>query len=85
MYAAINIITIEKVIKEFGNSNFSNFKTKLSESLVDVLVPIGKEMDKLLKDYKYLDSVIKKGAMDAKKIAKPIISEVYEKLGLLKT
>ena len=85
IYAAINNSTIEKVLKEFGNSEFSNFKKKLSDSLISVLEPISIEMKKLIKDKDYLDSVIKDGRDKAQKIAKPVISEVYENLGLLKT
>ena len=85
IYAAINNSTIEKVLKEFGNSKFSNFKKKLSNSLISALEPISIEMKKLIKDKDYLDSVIKDGRDQAQKIAKPVISEVYENLGLLKT
>ena len=42
-------------------------------------------MNKLLKDQKYLDSVISEGVESASKIARPIIDEVYQSIGLLKT
>ena len=85
IYAALNDSTPEKVLKEFGNLEFSNFKNKLAESLIGIIEPIGKEMKNLLQDERYLDSIIKMGRDKAQKIAKPVISEVYENLGLLKT
>ena len=81
----INDIKIEDVIKKYGGSEFSNFKIQLSENLINVISPIGNEMNKLLKDQKYLDSVISEGVESASKIARPIIDEVYQSIGLLKT
>ena len=85
IYATINGISIEKVIEEYANVEFSSFKKKLSESLISVLVPINLEMKKLLSDYKNLDLIISKGASKASSIAKPVIKEVYKKIGLLQT
>ena len=85
IYAAINDIKIEDVIKKYGGTEFSNFKIQLSESLINTISPIGNEMNKLLKDQKYLDSVISEGVESASKIARPIIDEVYQSIGLLKT
>ena len=49
IYASINNIKIEKVLKEFGGKNFSTFKSKLSESIIEKICPIGKEIKKIVK------------------------------------
>ena len=85
IYAAINNIDNKKVISEFGNKDFSFFKKQLAESLVNVLQPISSEINKLLSDTNYLDRVISSGSDKASKIAKPVINEVHECIGLLKT
>ena len=85
IYSTINDIEIEKVIDEFSNKDFSNFKKQLSENLAAVLEPINLEMKKLLADQDYLNSIIRSGTIKARNIAKPVINEVYEKLGLLRT
>jgi len=85
IYSTINDIEIEKVIDEFSNKDFSNFKKRLSENLATVLEPINLEMKKLLADQNYLNSIIRSGTIKARNIAKPVINEVYEKLGLLRT
>ena len=85
IYATINNVEIEKVIEEFANKDFSNFKQKLSESIITVLEPINLEMKKLLDDQNYLDSIISNGTIKARNIAKPVINEVYDKLGFLRT
>ena len=51
----LNGIEVEKVLKEFGGKNFSTFKSKLSESIIEKICPIGKEIKKLLKDKNYLN------------------------------
>ena len=85
IYAAINDKEIGKVISDNAGVEFSTFKKKLSESLIGVLEPISKEMNKLLEDQAYLDSIISLGANKASSIAKPVIREVYDKIGFLKT
>ena len=84
IYSNINNISIEKVLKEFGGKNFSTFKSKLSESLIEKICPIGNEMKKLLKDTKYLNEILEIGSKNADLIAKRNLKEVYEIIGLTK-
>ena len=84
IYASINNISLEKVLKEFGGKNFSTFKINLSESLTEKICPIGKEIKKLLKDKEYLHDVLKKGSKRADLIAKKNINEIYNIIGLTK-
>ena len=84
IYASLNNISIEKVLKEFSGKNFSTFKGKLSESLIERICPIGNEMKKLLKDQKYLSEILQKGSKKADLIAKNNLKEIYEIIGLTK-
>ena len=84
IYASINNIKVEKVLKEFGGKNFSTFKSKLSESLIERICPIGNEMKKLLKDINYLNKILEKGSKKADLIAKNNLKEIYEIIGLTK-
>ena len=84
IYASINDIEVEKVLKEFGGKNFSTFKNKLSESIIEKISPIGDEINKLLKDKKYLNNILAVGAKRADLIAKNNLKEIYEILGLTK-
>tara|TARA_B100001123_G_scaffold444074_1_gene591907 strand:- start:2170 stop:3180 length:1011 start_codon:yes stop_codon:yes gene_type:complete len=84
IYASINGIEITQVLKEFGGKNFSTFKSKLSESIVEKVCPIGKEIKKLLKDQSYLVDILSKGAKKADLIAKNNLKEIYDILGLTK-
>jgi tryptophanyl-tRNA synthetase len=84
IYASINGIKVEKVLKEFGGKNFSTFKGKLSESIIEKICPIGDEIKKLLKDKSYLDKTLQKGAKRADLIAKNNLQEIYKIIGLTK-
>ena len=84
IYASINKIGVDKVLKEFGGKNFSTFKSKLSESIIERICPIGKEIRKLLKDKNYLEKILGKGTKRADLIAKNNLKEIYEIIGLTK-
>ena len=84
IYSSINNSSIDKVLKEFGGKNFSNFKSSLSESLIEKICPIGKEIKKLLNDNNYLQDILKKGSKRADLIAKENINEIYNIIGLTK-
>ncbi len=84
IYASINGIETEQVLKEFGGKNFSTFKSKLSESLVNKICPIGKEIKKLIKDKSYLIEILSKGTKRAEFLAKKNLEDVYKIIGLTK-
>ena len=84
IYASLNGIPISKVLKEFGNKNFSTFKGKLIESTVEKICPIGKKIKELLTDKSYLHGILKEGSIKADLIAKNNLKEVYEIIGLTK-
>ena len=84
IYASINQIKVAKVLEEFGGKNFSTFKSKLIESIIANICPIGQEIKKLLKDENHLNKILEKGAKRADLIAKNNLKEIYEIIGLTK-
>ena len=84
IYSNINRISIEKVLDEFGGKNFSTFKNKLSESIVEEICPIGNKIKKLLKDESYLVEVLEKGAKKADLIAKTNLEDIHKIIGIRK-
>jgi tryptophanyl-tRNA synthetase len=84
IYSSINNIKVSEVLSEFGGKNFSTFKSKISESLIEKICPIGKEIKKLLEDKKYLNQILQNGAKSADLIAKKNIKEIYDIVGLTK-
>jgi tryptophanyl-tRNA synthetase len=83
IYAALSETTREDVLKQFGGKLFSDFKASLVEVAVAKLGPIGSEMQRLVKDPGYIDSVLDDGAGRAAALADPILRETKRIVGFL--
>jgi len=81
IYSSLKNQNLEKSITEFNGKNFSEFKEKLSEVLIERIEPISKEIKKLLEDHKFLDSVLLEGSDQADKIASKKMKEMKELVG----
>jgi len=81
IYSSLKNQNLEKSITEFSGKNFSEFKEKLSEVLIERIEPISKEIKKLLEDQKFLDSVLLEGSDKADKIASKKMKEMKELVG----
>jgi tryptophanyl-tRNA synthetase len=83
IYAALSEQSVALVLEQFEGSQFSSFKNKLADLSVEKLGPIGNEMQRLMADPSYVDSVLQDGAMRANTIAEPILKEAHKILGFL--
>ena len=81
IYASLTKSNLENIIKEFSGKNFSEFKDKLSEVLVEKISPISIEIKKLLNDQKYLDEILLDGYEKADKIASKKMKNIREIVG----
>ena len=81
IYSSLNNQKLENSINEFKGKQFSEFKDKLSEIIIEKIEPISKEIKKLLNEEKYLDEILLKGSEKANKIASKKIKEIKELVG----
>jgi len=81
IYSSLKNQNLEKTIIEFEGKNFSEFKNKLSETLIDTIDPISREIKKLLNDENYLDKILLEGSDKADKIASKKIKEIKDLVG----
>jgi len=81
IYSSLTNSTMEKSVEIFAGKNFSEFKEKLSEVLVDKIQPITIEIKKLLNDKSYLDKTLLEGVERADKIASQKIKRIKEIVG----
>jgi tryptophanyl-tRNA synthetase len=81
IYSSLTSTPLEKIISEFGGKNFSEFKEKLSQTVVDKIIPISVEIKKLLNDKKYLDEILSDGCNKADAIASKKIKKIHEIVG----
>jgi tryptophanyl-tRNA synthetase len=85
IYAALARKSKESVLGEFGGAQFSTFKPVLADLAVERLAPIATEMKRLLADRRHIDAVLANGADRARAIAAPIMRDVKDVVGLLRT
>ena len=81
IYSSLKNQNINTTLKEFGGKNFSEFKTNLSEQLIDKISPMAKEINKLLNDPGYLDKILFTGAEKANDIAENKVREMKKIIG----
>ena len=81
IYSSLSDQNLELTINEFSGKNFSEFKTKLSELVVEKISPISFEINKLLKDKEFIDKILYEGSEKANKIAAKKVNEIKKKVG----
>jgi len=81
IYSSLNNQTLSDSINEFGGKNFSEFKQKLSDLVVEKISPISDEINKLKKDNNFIDTILKEGAEKADKITSKKVNEMKKIIG----
>jgi tryptophanyl-tRNA synthetase len=81
IYSSLVNQNLEKSINDFSGKNFSEFKDKLSDILVNEIEPVSKEIERLLNDQKYLDDILLEGSIKADKIASKKIKNIKQLIG----
>ena len=81
IYSSLTNSNLEKSVESFAGKNFSEFKEKLSEVLVNKIEPISAEIKKLIQERSYLDSILLEGVERANQIASNKIKKMKEIVG----
>jgi len=81
IYSSLNNQTLSNSINEFGGKNFSEFKQKLSDLVVEKISPISNEINKLKKDNNFIDKILEDGAEKADKITSKKVKEMKKIIG----
>lgn len=85
IYAGLSDMTPEQVIAEYAGAGWGRFKPALADLAVDKLAPISAEMARLMADPAEIDRLLAKGAERAEAIAKPILDQTYDIVGLVRS
>ena len=85
IYAALAGHTPDQVIKDFAGALFGTFKPALADLAVAKLSPITTEMSRLMKDPAEIDRILGEGANRADAIARPILDQVYDIVGMIRS
>ena len=82
IYSSLSNQDLEQSKNEFNGKNFSEFKEKLSDLLVEKISPISKKIKRLLNDAKYLDNILLEGSQKADRMASIKIKEIKKIIGI---
>ena len=85
IYAALAGNTVDQVIADFAGAQFGTFKPALADLAVAKLAPITTEMNRLMKDPAEIDRILGQGAERAEAIARPIVDQVYDIVGMIRS
>ena len=83
IFASLQDTSIESVIKDYAGKEFSSFKKDLADLSVSKLEPITSEMNKLMSDVSYIDSILNQGKENAIAVAEPVLQKTKEIIGFL--
>jgi Tryptophanyl-tRNA synthetase len=81
IYSSLKSQKITDTINEFQEKNFSNFKEKLSEVVIENISPISREISKLKSDKGHILQVLKDGSEKAEAIASEKVKKIKEIIG----
>ena len=85
IYAGLSDLTVEQVVAQFAGAQFGTFKPALADLAVAKLSPITTEMNRLMQDPAEIDRILGDGAERADAIARPIMEQVYDITGMIRS
>jgi len=85
IFAALKNILTKNAIQQYAGKEFSLFKKDLTDLMVATIQPIGREINKLMDDQLYLDSILKDGKNKATIEADSVLTQVYDIIGFKKS
>ena len=85
IYAALSGHTVDQVLRDFASAQFGTFKPALADLAVAKLSPITTEMNRLMADPAEIDRILGDGADRADAIARPILDQVYDITGMIRS
>ena len=83
IYSELSKTILEKVLNEMAGKEYSFLKSRLAEILIEEIVPVGKEIKKLLDDKSHLHGILKKGSEKANIIAEENLKNIRDIVGLI--
>ena len=85
IYSSLSNHNISDIENEYTGKLYSEFKSNLSDLIIDKLSPIQKKYNDLMNDQTYLNNILSDGSNKASYKAKKTISKVYRKVGFVKS
>ena len=84
IYASVSGKSIIELEQEYDGKSYSDFKSDLSENIIELLKPIQIKYNEIISDKKWLEDLLISGSEKASFIARKTMSKVYRKVGFIK-
>ncbi len=81
--SAITGKTIETLVGEYAGKQYGHLKVDTAEIVAQKVGPLRQEVEKLMADRTYLDSILKSGAERARQRAQLTLQRIYDRVGFL--
>lgn len=81
MHAAVSGQSVEEVVRMAEGMDTGQYKNVVAEAIVQKLQPIRLEIQRLRADRGHLESLLAKGAENARSLAAPVMTEVRKLVG----
>jgi len=84
IYSVYSEDSHEDILREFGGSDFSRFKSSLTELIISKIKPVRDKIEHLSSDKTYIDGILRDGADRANLVATKVMSEVKDIVGFFR-
>ena len=84
IFAALKGAAKADVLRDYGGAQFSTFKSALVDLAVEVMGPIGGEMQRLKRDPGHIDAILADGAARARGMARETMDAVKDIVGFVR-
>ncbi len=83
IYCCASGETVEQAVERFSGQNYGILKSNVTDALLSEITPIQAEFNRIIKDKKYLDDIIKTNSDKASYIAEKTLRKVKKKVGFI--
>lgn len=83
IYSAVTGSSMDEIEREFDGKGYGDFKAAVAEAVVAAIEPIQKKYAELTANRDYLESVYRRGAELAERVAYKTVAKVYRKVGFI--
>ncbi|WP_165241561.1 tryptophan--tRNA ligase [Corynebacterium lizhenjunii] len=77
--------SVDSLVDKYVGQGYGHLKVDTAEALEAFVTPLKARFDELMADRGELISILARGAERANEVAQPLVDDVYEKVGFLKT
>ncbi len=81
--AAVTGKPVKEIHKSYVGRQYGYLKLETADIVIEALRPIRTRVDELMRDKAQLESILKRGAERARERARPMVENVYERLGFV--